>query len=103
MPQPHNSPVRVQFGLRGWAAIVTAVIVLGAVTVLAFGFLVFMLPVLILAPVIYWLVPKPKVYRVNNPAEKEVAGGTTIIDGDFRVISGGASEGKSEPSNNLKP
>jgi hypothetical protein len=41
--------------------------------------------VLLLSTVLYWFLPKPKRSPVV-PAEKPPAGGTTIIDGNFRVI-----------------
>jgi len=88
---PQYSPVRIQFGLRGWAAIVVGLAIVGAIAFLAIGLLVFLLPVLILSPVLYWLMPKHGRNRVG-PAEKEPAGGTTIIDGNFRVIDRSAMD-----------
>jgi hypothetical protein len=82
MPRP--SPLRIQFGLRGWAAIAAALVLLAAVIFLAIGLFVFLLPVLLLAPILYWLLPKPKIYRISNPAS--AAEGATVIDGEFRVM-----------------
>jgi hypothetical protein len=90
--------MRIQFGLRGWAAIVAGLAILAAIALLAIGLFIFILPVLILAPVFYWLVPRPKAYRVSDPASKKAAGDTSIIDGEFRVIDAGAPQGNSEPT-----
>ena len=100
MPQLPNSPIRIQFGLRGWAAIAVGLAILGAVAFVAVGLFIFFLPLLLLAPVLYWLLPKPKIYRVGNPAAKR-ANDATIIDGEFRVIDA-TSEGNSEPASTLK-
>jgi hypothetical protein len=85
MQQLPNSPVRIQFGLRGWAAIVAGLAILGVIAFLAVGLLIFLLPVLLLSTVLYWFLPKPKRSSVF-PAEKPPGAGTTIIDGNFRVI-----------------
>ena len=87
-----NYPIRIQFGVRGWAAIATAVIVLGAVTVLAVGFIVFLLPVLILAPVLYWFMPKPKpkLGPIPHPMNNNIpraANNADIIEGEFTDVS----------------
>jgi hypothetical protein len=86
MKQLGNSPIRIQFGLRGWAAIALGLAILAGVAFLAIGFLIFLLPILILSSILYWLLPKQRLYRVGTPAEKEARNGTTIIDGEFRVI-----------------
>jgi len=101
MLNPNNSPIRIQFGVRGWAAIVAAVIVLGAVTVLAVGFLVFLLPVLILAPVLYWFMPKPKRMPKPQPMNSEIPrpiNDADIIEGDFTEVRTTAVERPSESS-----
>jgi hypothetical protein len=97
MPQRNSYPIRTQFGLRGWSAIGGAIIVLGAVAVLAVGLLVFLLPVLILSPILYWLMPKPKPYWAGDPVANEPAKGATIIDGEFRVIEASASDKEPVP------
>jgi hypothetical protein len=75
--------------LRGWAAIATAlailIAVIVAITFLAIGLFVFVLPVLLLAPLFYYFMPKPKpVHPVSNLA-KEAPSAPLIIDGTFRV------------------
>lgn len=85
MQQLPNSPIRIQFGLRGWAAIILGLVIVCVIAFLAIGFLIFLLPVLLLSTVLYWFLPRPKRSPVF-PAEKPPAGGTTIIDGNFRVI-----------------
>jgi hypothetical protein len=92
---PDGSPIRIQFGLRGWAAIAAALALFAAITFLAVGLFIFVLPVLFIASTIYWLLPKPrpKPNRVGGPVANEPANGATVIDGEFRVIEADASEG----------
>jgi hypothetical protein len=97
-PLLQDSPRHIRFDLRGWAAIATGLALLVAVTFLAIGLFIFFLPVLILAPVLYWLMPKPKIYRVSNPTSEKTTKGTTIIDGEFRVIDAGVSGDDSRPT-----
>jgi hypothetical protein len=75
-----------RFGLRGWAAIGAAILILGAVTVLALGLFFFLLPVLLLAPVLYYFLPRPGM----NPGKEN----PTVIDGEFRVVEARKVEGK---------
>jgi hypothetical protein len=98
MPEPIKSPIHMEFGLRGWAAIAAAVAILGATIFLAIGFFVFFLPVMILAPVLYWLLPKPKIYSVNIWPENEPTKDMTVIDGEFRVVDASAIEDKTGPT-----
>jgi hypothetical protein len=100
LKRPHlqESPRHIRVGLRGWVAIATGLALLVALAFLAIGLFIFFLPVLILAPVLYWLMPKPKIYRVSNPASKNSARGTTIIDGEFRVIDANTSGDDSRPT-----
>jgi hypothetical protein len=98
MPQTPNSPLRIQFGLRGWAAIAVGLLLLGALAFLALGIFIIFLPLMLLAPVFYWLLPKPARYRAGNAAGKE-----TIIDGDFEVVdptSGSGPENRKALSGN---
>jgi hypothetical protein len=83
MAPQNNSRVHIlRFGLRGWAAIGVATAILIAVAALAIGLFVFLLPVLLLAPALYYFLPRPKIHAVRNEASK----GSTIIDGVFRVV-----------------
>jgi hypothetical protein len=87
MPPQNNPRVHIlRFGLRGWAAIGVATAVFIAVAALAIGLLVFLLPVLLLAPVIYHFSTRHKTHAVRNEAPKD----SIAIDGDFRVV--GTSE-----------
>ena len=89
MPVPNNSPIRIQFGFRGWAAIAFALAILAAAALLAVSVFVLLLPALLIAPILYWLMPKPKPrplpsstnYGVPRPAID-----TEIIEGDFTVV-----------------
>ena len=94
---PQRAPLRIQIGLRGWAAIAAGLAILAAGIFLAIGLFVFLLPVLLLAPILYWLLPKPKIYRVGNPASEKAAQGATIIDGEFRVMDASVLKEKAEP------
>jgi fatty acid desaturase len=105
MPRLQNSPVRIQLGLRGWAAIATAlailIAVIVAITFLAIGLFVFVLPAMLLAPLVYYFMPKPKPVRpVSDTAERELNRPTTI-DGTFRVTDMTPPENKSGANGEL--
>ena len=91
-----NSPVRIQFGLRGWAAIAVGIAILAAVSFLAIDFLVLILPVVLLGSILLWFLPKATLYRVDAPSEKPPANDAATIEGDLQVIEGACNE-------NLKP
>jgi hypothetical protein len=74
-----------QFGVRGWAGVAAALAALVVIAFLAIGLLIFILPVVLLASVVLWFLPKPKFYRV--PAEKPPATDGGVIEGDFKVIT----------------
>ena len=81
-----NSPLQFQFGVRGWAAIAVGVAILAVAAFLAIGFLILILPVVLLASILFWFLPKPKFYRVGARSEKPPVTEATIIEGDFKVI-----------------
>jgi hypothetical protein len=81
-----NSPIQFQLGVRGWAAIAVGVAILAVVTFLAIGFLILILPVVLLASILFWFLPKPKFYRVSTRSEKPSVTEATIIEGHFKVI-----------------
>jgi hypothetical protein len=91
-----NSPSQYQFGLRGWAAVTVGLAILAAVAFLAIGFVVLILPVMLLAPILFRFLPKSKFYKVSSPVEKPPATGATVIEGDFKVISN-APDRNSDP------
>jgi hypothetical protein len=100
MQRLKNSPVRIQIGLRGWAAIAASLVILIAVPVViaffAIGLFVFVLPAMLLAPLIYYFVPKSKpVHPVSASAEDKLKRPTTI-DGTFRVTDMTAPGEKSD-------
>jgi len=100
MSRLKNSPVRTQISLRGWAAIAASLIILIAVPVVivffAIGLLVFVLPAMLLAPLIYYFVPKSKpVHPVRASAVEERKRPTTI-DATFRVTDMTIPEEKSD-------
>ena len=100
MPLLPNSPIRIQFGLRGWAAIAVGMAILVAIALLAIGFLVFLLPVLLIAPILYWLMPKPKpiLNSMNNNMPRQATNDAEIIEGEFTVVSATAVEPQSGSS-----
>ena len=101
MPQPINSPIRIQFGVRGWAAIAIALAILAAFAVLAVSFLVFLLPVLLITPILYWLMPKPKLHPVSHAMNGKISRPSTdtdIIEGEFTVVSGTTTKHQSRSS-----
>jgi hypothetical protein len=95
--EPQNySRTQVKFGLRGWVAIGLAIAVLGvmtaAVVFLAVGLFVFTLPVLLLAPVIYYFAPKPKLKPMPAWTGKDMPNNSEIIEGEYRVIKRGGDD-----------
>jgi UPF0716 family protein affecting phage T7 exclusion len=97
MPRPPNSPVQLQLRLSGWKAIAVGLVILAtiiaALGLLAIGFFVFFLPVLILVPVLYYFVPKLRPRRfTQTDAARQPKDGGAVIDGDFRVVDARAVE-----------
>jgi hypothetical protein len=82
-----NSQVRFQFGARGWAAIALGLAMLAALSLLAIGFFFLILPVVLLAPILFWFLPKPKIHKVGARSGEPPTKATSVIEGDFKVIS----------------
>jgi len=95
-----NSPIRIQFGLRGWAATAVGTAILAAISFLAIGFIIFILPVVLLGSILFLFLPKPTLYQIGIPSEKPPVKGTTIIEGEFSVIDG-TSDDKLKPPGTL--
>jgi hypothetical protein len=99
MQQLPGSQYRLQFGLRGWATIVVGLVILIAVaTFLAIGFFFVVLPMIVLAPIIYYFMPRKSWHVARTPetiatmrAADEGKGGA-VIDGECRVIETGSNE-----------
>ena len=72
-------------GLRGWAAIAAGLAVLATIAFLAIGLVIFVLPIVLLAPIIFWLLPKPKRAPASVLASSKQSSGAQIIDGSFTV------------------
>jgi hypothetical protein len=69
-----------------------------AITFLAIGLFVFALPVLLIAPVLYYFRPRPKLHPVRaDVMEENPTSKTAIIEGEFRVVDVSEVEGKTEP------
>lgn len=109
MPRPPKSPVRIQFGLSGWVAIISALaifaVLVAAIAFLAVGLFIFLLPVLLIAPVLYYFMPnlRPKVAPLNGVATQWETKGQTLIDGEFRVVDANEVEGNAKPSGEAGP
>ena len=86
MQQIPNSPIQFQLGVRGWAAIAVGVAILAVVTFLAIGFLILILPVVLLASILFWFLPKPKFHRVSAWSEKPPVTDATVIEGHYKII-----------------
>jgi hypothetical protein len=100
MPRLLNSSTRIQIGLRGWAAIAASLIILIAVPVViaffAIGLLVFLLPAMLLVPLIHYFMPKSKpIHRMRASADEKLIRPTTI-DGTFRVTEMTTTEENSD-------
>jgi hypothetical protein len=95
MSKPNSSPIRIQFGFRGWAAIAVAMAILAAFALLAVGLLVFLLPALLIAPILYRLMPtlkpNPISHTLNNDILKS-ANDAEIVEGEFTVVNTTAVE-----------
>jgi hypothetical protein len=103
MQQLPGSQYRIQFGVKGWAAIAVGLIAFIAVAAaLAIGFVLVALPMIVLAPAIYWFMPKRKVFFVENPDAKKPTSGPngsppgTIIDGTCREAESVETGGKTK-------
>jgi len=93
MQQLPGSQYRLQFGLKGWASIIVGSAILIAVaTFLAIGFFFAVLPMIVLAPIIYYFMPRksghvmttPETMRTMRMTGEEERG--KVIDGEYRVI-----------------
>jgi hypothetical protein len=86
MQQLPSSQYRMQFGIKGWAAIAIGLTAFIAVaTLLAIGFLFVALPMIVLAPLIYWFMPK-RISVSGQPTNMEARGNSQIIDGTFHEV-----------------
>ena|ERR1700674_1250610 len=101
MPQPSNAPRHIQFTLSGWIAVAGTLAIFAAVAVaiafLAIGLLVFLLPALLVAPILYYFRPKPWLIPMGDDA-KPGTRGANVIEGDFRVLRTDKPEDKNEPT-----
>jgi hypothetical protein len=96
-------PRHIQFTLSGWTAIAGALAIFAAVTVaitfLAIGLFVFLLPVLLVAPVLYYFRPKPKPTPITDDVMPEgLKNGPTIIEGEFQVVGPREADDRSPPA-----
>ena len=99
MQQLPGSQYRLQFGLKGWTSVIVGSVILIAVsTFLAIGFFFVVLPMIVLAPVIYYFMPRKSLHAVRTPetigtmrATDELKGGA-VIDGEYRVIETGPNK-----------
>ena len=98
MTQPRQFRILPRLGLRGWLtvglALATSLAILAAVAVVALGVLLFLLPVLAVATVLYYLFPS----RFRT-AHYQRGSQSTIIDGEFRVVDSAQLEKLPEERN----
>ena len=81
-----NSAIQFRFGVRGWAAIAVGVAILAVAAFLAIGFLILILPVVLLASILFWFLPKPKFHHVDAWSEKPPVTDATVIEGHYKII-----------------
>jgi len=103
MPHPPNSPQHIQFTLSGWKAVVAALAIFAAIaaaiTFLAIGLFVFVLPAMLVAPVLYYFRPKPWLTPMGDDAKPEnPTHGANIIEGEFSVLRTDEAEDKTNPT-----
>lgn len=109
MSRPPKSSIRIQFGLSGWVAIISALaifsVLVAAIAFLAVGLFVILLPILLIAPVLYYFMPnlRPKVVPLNGGETQWETKGHTVIDGDFRVVDACEVEGNAKPPGESGP
>jgi hypothetical protein len=85
MTQPGEFRIWPRLGLRAWVTLIVTLVVTAAILIaiaaIAFGILLFLLPVFALGALLYYLFPskfRPAYYRHTRQSE--------IIDGEFRVV-----------------
>ncbi len=90
MSQPSNAARHIQFTLSGWIALASALAIFAAIAVaitfLAVSLMIFLLPALLLAPVLYYFRSKPLLTPLGDDAKPETRS-ANVIEGDFRVLS----------------
>jgi uncharacterized protein (DUF58 family) len=88
MTQPREFRIHYRLGLRAWltliVALTVAVAILVAISIVAIGVFLFLLPIFVIASVLYYLFPRA---RSQRRAE-----GPIIIDGEFHVVEPDAIE-----------
>lgn len=86
-------------GFKSWLTIILALIltagILVAVAVIALGTFLIVLPVLIVALVVYALFPKRK-----RPPGQRHAEEPAVVDGEFRVVDSGEADRSSSADEN---
>jgi len=78
--------INLRGGLRGWGAIAAGLAVLATIAFLAISLVIFVLPIVLLAPIVFWLLPKPKRAPTSVSASSKQSSGSQIIDGSFSVV-----------------
>ena len=90
MPHPSDPRIHIRAvrfsGWRAIAAIVIGLTVMVAVfAFLALGFLFIVVPILVIASIAYYFLPKPKNRPVENSEKMGQTENATIIDGTYEV------------------
>ena len=107
MPKPSKIPQHIQFTLSGWIAVAGALAIFAAVaiaiTFFAVGLFVFLLPALLVTPILYYFRPKPWLAPMGDDAKRgNPTHGADIIEGDFKVVSTNKAEDKTNPTSLTK-
>jgi len=93
MPRLPNSHARFQLRLSGWTAVIGVLVIVSAITAIAFfavGLFILVLPALLIASAIRYFAPKPK--SAAFPVGDEKISKTSIIDGTFQVVESNIPE-----------
>ena len=91
MPRIPNAPGQFQLQLSGWKAIafglVFLAVVIAVLVLLTIGFFVIALPIMLLAPVLFYFMPRlrPKRFMQADPTQPPANGGE-IIDVDYQIV-----------------
>jgi hypothetical protein len=93
MPQPFEFRFRAYSGWIRWLTILMALLLVFVIAVLAFGALMILAPVMLVAATIYYLFPG---VRRNTRRQQGVKQSMTI-DGEYRILEPREGDGKPTP------
>ena len=91
MPQPLEFRFRAYSGRVGWLTILMALVLVLVIAVVAFGALLILAPLMLIAATIYYLFPSLRRSRRRQQGVNQSA----IIDGEYRIVEPREGEDKS--------